>query len=395
MMEKSDSAADEDPYLIVIDGMDECEDKQGITSFIIHSIKFFREHPHIPLRLFITSRVEEHIRTHIGGGTGVVHFFDLPSRSNQGDVERAMKATLEHAKAHNRALQALGPLWPPKDDLDALVTYCDGSFIFMSTITKFILWGSGDEDPRTPEDRLKLALTIDPGIDSVYRNVLSRARSLPHFLAIISTVAYLQTPLSISAIAALLGLSTYEVIRVLVTLQAILQVPGQDDEPVTFFHTSLRDFLADPTRSGEFHSLPSHHAHLTHRCLDVLVGTEPTANSECCTYAMLYWSAHLKIAACWDDLLNLDHVLDNEHPYNPIDRGDWTGRSSQSRRGEGRPIVFTLLQPQFATMFRNLEASFPLSSGQVRIPVAFSATPKTLFTRVYPVQYRSISLQQS
>jgi hypothetical protein len=81
----------EDPYLFVIDGMDECDDKEAITYFIDHSIKFFSSQLYIPLRLFITSRVEEHIQTHIEDGAAVIHLFDLSRRSSRADVEYAMK----------------------------------------------------------------------------------------------------------------------------------------------------------------------------------------------------------------------------------------------------------------------------------------------------------------
>jgi hypothetical protein len=50
------------PFLVVIDGLDECDDKQGVEEFINHILKFFEAHPTIPLRIFIASRVEQHIR---------------------------------------------------------------------------------------------------------------------------------------------------------------------------------------------------------------------------------------------------------------------------------------------------------------------------------------------
>ncbi|TEB19756.1 hypothetical protein FA13DRAFT_1820744 [Coprinellus micaceus] len=187
----------EDPYLLVIDGMDECDDKEAIS-------------------------VEEHIRTHVEDGAAVIRLLDLSSRSHRADVEYAMKVTFANARKHSRVFQSLGHTWPAQNELDALLDYCDGSFIFMSTIARFILWGLGNDDPRTPKERLSLALKNTPGIDSVYTDVLSRASGIPHFHTIISTVVYLKTPLSIAALAALLGLETYEAVRVLVTLQTIL-----------------------------------------------------------------------------------------------------------------------------------------------------------------------------
>lgn len=50
------------PFIIVLDGLDECEDRRGVDELIDHMINFFQQHPDIPLRVFITSRVEQHIR---------------------------------------------------------------------------------------------------------------------------------------------------------------------------------------------------------------------------------------------------------------------------------------------------------------------------------------------
>jgi hypothetical protein len=49
------------PFLIVIDGLDECEDKDEVGELIDSMLSFFDDNPFIPLRIFITSRVEQHI----------------------------------------------------------------------------------------------------------------------------------------------------------------------------------------------------------------------------------------------------------------------------------------------------------------------------------------------
>jgi hypothetical protein len=49
------------PFLIVLDGLDECDDKDEVQEVIDGMLTFFDENPLIPLRVFITSRVEQHI----------------------------------------------------------------------------------------------------------------------------------------------------------------------------------------------------------------------------------------------------------------------------------------------------------------------------------------------
>ncbi|TEB25545.1 hypothetical protein FA13DRAFT_1796432 [Coprinellus micaceus] len=352
--------SEEGPYLMLVDGLD--EDKEGISVFIKTSIEFFSRNPAIPVRLLITSRIEEHIRTFIEGEESI-YLIDLVSKSSRTDVASLMKTTFMNARKHDRALRALGDTWPEPQDMDQLVDYCDRSFIFGSTLGRFILKGSGEDDPRTPMDRLPLALKINPGLDGVFIEILSRAQILPHFHMIMSTIACIQTPLSIVTMAALLCLSTYAITRVLVVLQAILQVPGRDGVPVSLFHTSLRDFLRDKTRSGELHSPPSHHTYLMHRCLDLLVGMDLSADAECCKYALLYWPAHLEIALTSDETFDWEAALGS--PYKLFDSNKSSLKSNfKARWVECRPLHLTLSEGEWAEMMRNFRRADVASRGR-------------------------------
>ncbi|KAJ3510948.1 hypothetical protein NMY22_g15809 [Coprinellus aureogranulatus] len=283
-------------YLLVIDGLDECGDEDGVAAFIDYTVSFLSDNPGIPLRILITSRVEEHIRTSIEEGATVIDIADLSSRAGCADIRYFMEVYFSAAQKRDRALQALGESWPAPDDLARLVRYCDGSFIFGSTMARYIIKGSGKSDTRTPVQRLALALTIHPGVDGVYAEVLSRAKHLPHFHTILSTIVCLLEPLSISAMSVLLQVTTYELLRVLVLLQAILHIPGRDDIPVTIFHTSVRDFLMDRSRSGEFHCPSTHHTYLLHRCLDLLLGKESSSNAEYRRYVLTHLTGHMDAA---------------------------------------------------------------------------------------------------
>ncbi|KAJ2925210.1 hypothetical protein H1R20_g11891, partial [Candolleomyces eurysporus] len=326
------SAHDRCPYVIVIDGLDECNDKEGVEIFIDSAIALFARHPTIPLRLFITSRIEEHIRTRLDSKE--IHLLDLNSKFRREDLALYMKASFSRAAQQDRALRTQGGTWPEAEELNKLIDYCDGSFIIGSTLVKFILGAPGDNDPRTPMERLPLALEISHGLDEVYLQILSRSRNLPHFHLIISTLAAIQEPLSVSGLSALLYVSTYEVVRVLVNLQAIIQVPGKDDDLVTLFHTSLRDFLIDESRSGEFHVPPSHHTFLTYRCLNLLFGAHPSNSKECCRYAIIWWPTH------WASALTMDPSFGYEEFEMPE---RWLDAPHQPVGGVYHPEEFHLL----------------------------------------------------
>jgi hypothetical protein len=257
----------EGPFLIVVDGLDECEDKQGVVDFIDHMLTFFKRHPSIPLRFFIASRVEEHIRTRLDNDAVLIG--NLSSHRANKDIEMYLQASFQGVTANDRVIQSYVRAhgkWPTKTDMDTLIQHVKGSFLLASIIFQFIVQPAAEDDPSTPMDRLPLAIKMN-GLDGLYAQTLARSQHLPCFRIIISTIALLEEPLPIVGIAALLGIEAFEVVHVLLNLQAIVHLPGTDEEgDVTLCHTSLRDFLTTEGRSGCFFVPPSFHLYLAYSC---------------------------------------------------------------------------------------------------------------------------------
>ncbi|RXW17659.1 hypothetical protein EST38_g8191 [Candolleomyces aberdarensis] len=259
------------PYLIVIDALDECEDKQGVQELLDCMFRFFKNKPFIPLRVFITSRVEQHIHVRLNGRG--VRIEDLADHSSREDVETFMHAAFDtHTKGDPIVQEYIrkNGSWPNPSDTRKLVDYIGGSFSLASALFRFIFHGSGSQDGQlTPMDRLPLSLNLNPGLDALYSATLARSERLPHFREVISTLALIKTPLPVPGIAELLGLPTYAVSRVLLDLQAIIRAPDTDLVPVTFCHPSLRDFLTTEYRAGPFYVPPTFHLHLFFGCFVV------------------------------------------------------------------------------------------------------------------------------
>jgi hypothetical protein len=255
------SALARGPLLIVLDGLDECDTKDEVQELIDGMLEFFDENPFIPLRVFTTSRVEEHIQSRLN--VPGVQLDNLVDHCSDDDIATFPDILFEDGCRRNSAVRAYVQQhgkWPTQTDRRRLVEHIGGSFIFGSAVFKFIMGLNGEgNDGTTPINRLPLALKMNPGLDGLYSQTLARSKHLPRFSEIISTIALLREPLPTSGIAEILGIHIYEVINVLVHLQAIIQVPGTDDIPVTLCHTSLRDFLTTQSRSLEFYAHPPHH----------------------------------------------------------------------------------------------------------------------------------------
>ncbi|KAJ2932837.1 hypothetical protein H1R20_g4248, partial [Candolleomyces eurysporus] len=263
----------ESPFIFVIDGLDECEDKQGVMDFIDHMLDYFKRHPSIPLRFFIASRVEEHIRARLYND--VVLLDNLDSHGADKDIEMFLEGSFQAASVHDRVIQeyirAHGK-WPTKSHMNDLVGHIKGSFVLASTIFKFIAQPATEEDPSTPMERLPLTLKIN-GLDPLYAQTLARSQHLRHFRQIISAIALLRMPFTVVGLASLLGIERFEIVHVLLNLQAIIHLPGADEEgQVTVCHTSLREFLRIESRSGQFFVPPSFQLHLSYHCFSSLFG---------------------------------------------------------------------------------------------------------------------------
>ncbi|KAF5339605.1 hypothetical protein D9611_011474 [Ephemerocybe angulata] len=278
------------PYIIILDGLDECDDHEDLALFIEHLLDFFDRNPRVPLRFFITSRVEEYIRTRLDRSDQVC-LVDLVDHTSLEDITIALGIHFASAAIHDRVIQAYGE-WPSPADQLLLAKKIGCSYIWMSTIVQFILKPSNDG--RTPMDRLPAALKMESGLDDLYTHTLSLAEGLPHFASIIATITLARRPVSILEIAELIRfrVKKFEVVQVLIRLHSIFQVPGNDITPVNLCHISLYDYLTQPKRSGRFTVAPSKHGHLASRCFDILSLEEPL-ESVAYQYAVDNFGSHL------------------------------------------------------------------------------------------------------
>jgi hypothetical protein len=224
--------------------------------------------------------------------------------SAESDIERFLDASFASVAKKDRVVRAYvltRGSWPTELDKRKLGKHINGSFVLASTMFKYIVQPPTEEDPTTPMERLPLTLEMN-GLDGLYSKTLARSQHLPHFRTIISTIALLERPLPIADISAILGIEAFEVVRVLLNLQAIIHVPGTDDEgSVTLCHTSLRDFLTTKSRSGCFFVPPSFHLYLSYYCFASMIERGNVANAAGPDYSWMNLDHHWRSFTNSDD----------------------------------------------------------------------------------------------
>jgi hypothetical protein len=284
------------PLVIVIDALDECDDKDSIAEFIQVLLAHFGRGDHIPYRIFMTSRVEEHILSELEVSVRHVHpttySLALQDYSTDDDIRmylRSRFATIYQGKA--RLMPGIRLPWPSGKVLDQLVCQCAGLFIFAATLVDFV--NDGDD---LPQLKLQKALGMHIGLDPLYSQVFSHAQRGPHFERLIGTVMLLTKPLSIDELGGLLQVETGHVLHALLGIQSVLMVPERNDQPIQLVHTSLRDFLTTLSRSREWYiHPPTRHLRIAIDCLKAIL-VEPEDGMSYVgfrEYASLNWCHHL------------------------------------------------------------------------------------------------------
>ncbi|KIK04177.1 hypothetical protein K443DRAFT_431937 [Laccaria amethystina LaAM-08-1] len=243
--------------LIIIDGLDECTDEIEQID-VLSSITNALTTSNLPLRFFITSRPESHIRTRFERTdlqSATVHFvLDMDETTTQ-DI--ATYLTTEFSRIRQEHCIHETP-WPPEDAIQSLAGRASGQFIYASTIIKFL-----DDRHFHPQERLGVILGTLPHrmfspfaeIDLLYTQILDAvpASKVETILLCLGKIIHFHDDYpkgkNLEYLAELFQLKPGGIERLLVDLHSVLDVESK----VSIRHKSFSDFLMDNARSGKYY----------------------------------------------------------------------------------------------------------------------------------------------
>ena len=280
--------------ILVIDALDECDDKTGMAAFINVLINASSGKSPLPFRVLLTSRVEEHIqkRFNNSGAQSVLYYLDLANYDARLDIQVYFEKEFSCIYDQNiRMMQRLSKPWPSVEDLAVLLNQAGSSFAFATTLIQYV---GGHPMPHKALQQL-LESGAD-GLDPLYKQVLSSASRTAALHQILGTIMILEDNQSVSFLSNLLHLQHEEIIHELLGVQSIIQIPGCDDQPIMLYHTSLRDFLTTKSRSEQyFIDPPLQHLHLAIHCLKHLAEypSKDFFKGDIANYAISNWPHHI------------------------------------------------------------------------------------------------------
>ncbi|KIK02411.1 hypothetical protein K443DRAFT_6181 [Laccaria amethystina LaAM-08-1] len=274
--------------IFVIDALDECNDKAEMATFIDVLLNAFPGRSYLPFRILLTSRVEEHIRKKIDhAGAQFLYHLDLENFDPHSDIQEIPKP------------------WPSAEDLTQLLNKTGRSFAFAMTLIQCV---GGNSMPHKALQQL-LESGAD-GLDPLDKQVLSSASRTAALHQILGTIMILEDNRSISFLSSLLNLQHEEVIHELLGVQSIIKIPGDNNQPIMLYHTSLWDFLTIKSRSAQyFIDPPLQHLHLAIHCLKHLAEypSEYFFKGDVAKYACFNWPLHVLLG--FQEELNVDETM--------------------------------------------------------------------------------------
>ncbi|KAJ7455675.1 hypothetical protein B0H11DRAFT_1690366, partial [Mycena galericulata] len=324
--------------VLVIDALDELDDEDATKDLLRRLIAVV---PSLPIKLFVTSRPERHIRPQFDNPADfrrVLRLHDIEHNIVTADISLYLRTRLGSIPAENSCI--LPPTWASPADVESLTRRAGRLFIYASTAVKYI-----SENPRA---RLRTLITIKVDtkgpltkpLDDLYKHILSDAVDMDkheseeialtkQILAAILTVGQ---PVSVATLSGLLGVAAWEVRAMLDRLHAVIHVPvGDNNGVLSTFHASFGDFLTTTGRISDemLISPPTAHAALFSNCIRIMDSELYFNVSHCPTsyfpnthhkftipallqYVCLYWAHHIA-AACAADTSDVEVFITSSH----------------------------------------------------------------------------------
>ncbi|KAK6499942.1 hypothetical protein TWF481_010298 [Arthrobotrys musiformis] len=246
-------------FIVVIDALDECKEGDDIT-FVLRLLTQLERLEGARIRIFLTSRPELPIR---------LGFRELPRYTYQSftlqnipqavikyDISLFLQAQLAQIGQNS----GFGSDWPGKETINRLTQISVPLFACAAAICRFV--GSPG---LSPELRLRgLSKELDtgkvPGMKEIYLPLMSEtlqvieyrsvrnANELIHNLTTtLGFIVILAEPLSVSALASLIGINREDISRRLSGLHSVLNVPpDSSDLPIKVIHPSFKEFIVNP-----------------------------------------------------------------------------------------------------------------------------------------------------
>ncbi|KAJ7086833.1 hypothetical protein B0H15DRAFT_342144 [Mycena belliarum] len=239
--------------IIIVDGLDECDDRHAQVLLLELVVEALRDHP-FPVRFLLASRPEPPIRE-VLDNLDICRYCGLrPDGTAFAEIQQYYLDEFTRIRqAHLSRGTVLDADWPGPVAIEQLVEKSSGTFIYASTVLRYV-----DDGYSHPVDQLDSVLRLDPRstapLDDLYSRILGSFPDRPLLRRVLHAVIRTDGELDPEEMDVALRLRGGTSRLALRGLHSLLSIPSVRSigyrHPVTLLHASLSDFLVDEARSS-------------------------------------------------------------------------------------------------------------------------------------------------
>ncbi|KAF9474793.1 hypothetical protein BDN70DRAFT_898700 [Pholiota conissans] len=256
-------------FVILIDGLDECNDRVHQAS-LIKVLGNILSDPTIPILCLISSRLEPQIEMAFEQCPlpDMVQSISLDDIQASDDIRRYLTAKFAEIKSTHPRRSFLAPNWPSPTAVDEIVEKSSGQFIYAAVVIGYI------SSPHThPAVQLDIVMGIRPNpassdspfaqLDALYCHIFSQVKDIAIVLDILALSLLTHSTdkkggeigLRLQRLDALFQFAPGELEVYMGGLTALVRCDRRkrDEAAMKFLHASLIDFLLDERRSREYY----------------------------------------------------------------------------------------------------------------------------------------------
>ncbi|KAG8723424.1 hypothetical protein FRC09_003385 [Ceratobasidium sp. 395] len=256
--------------VVVIDGLEECEDRDGVDEILRVLVANV---PGLPVKVLVTGRPTLNVDTFMresrsGWDLAELRLHELLLPSVQRDIEAYLWSRLEHIS-------------PSGEEIEGLASQSGGLFKHATFCAQYILRTDAAKDVEMMQQLLGSPSVrySDGQTDALYTAILEVAfggrisgeSDLADVMRVLHAVVCASEPLTESMLVGLPGLSgASSVGAILETLGLILQIVGPSGR-VAVRYESFVNYIRDPALSGRFYcNIEQHAAWLAEVCFSLI-----------------------------------------------------------------------------------------------------------------------------
>ena len=252
------------PFVIIIDGLDECQGTD-VRSGLVKSLAAAFRHLPLRIRILIASRPEVYLQSTFNSPSFQSLLSRLPlshDYSSGADIYNFLEDSFKKIRCEHPLASYIPSSWPGPTILRELTRKSSGQFIFASTTVKY----TGRDPYDLPTRRLDVIRQLQPPrgeedlpyaeLNSLYNHVLSNVRNIERVKQVLGVLLVVNPILGNYKFEKSDDMDNFFLWQPGEAKACISQLASiigcHNDGRISILHASLSDFLFDPSRSHEF-----------------------------------------------------------------------------------------------------------------------------------------------